>query len=165
MKHRFSLAVLALLLTACTPSLNLQVGLPELAGPGFRVALSASTTTGPAPLTAEFTADVQESSSYAWYVNDRKLSRKQRLLTYTFREAGSYQVTVAATNTVGETDTDTVTVEVVNAEDTEDTTVERLSPTPSEARTVSSLGKANTVLAPPRRELPRISSSTRVACC
>ena len=117
MKYRFKLAVLALLLTACTPSLNLQVGLPELTGPGFRVALSSSTTTGSAPLTAQFTADVQESASYAWYVNDRKLGRKQRLLTYTFKEAGSYRVTVAATNTVGETDTDTVTVEVVNAED------------------------------------------------
>ena len=157
MKHRFSLAVLALLLTACTPSLNLQVGLPELIGPGFRVALSASTMAGPAPLTAEFTADVQESSSYAWYVNDRKLSRKQRLLTYTFREAGSYQVTVAATNTVGETDTDTVTVEVVDAEDTEgaeDKTVETLSPTSSGVRAVDSLGRAMTVSTPHRRELP-----------
>lgn len=113
MKYRtFTLAVLALLLTACTPSLNLQVGLPELTGPGFRVALGSSATTGPAPLTVEFTADVRESASYVWYVNDRKLGREQRLLTYTFREAGSYQVTVAATNTVGETDTDTVTVKV-----------------------------------------------------
>ena len=117
MKKIFSLAALALLLTACTPSLNLQVGIPELTAPGFRVALSASTTTGSAPLSVEFTADVQESASYAWYVNDRKLGKKQHLLTYTFKEAGSYRVTVAATNTVGETDTDTVTVEVTGAED------------------------------------------------
>lgn len=111
------LAALALLLTACTPSLNLEVALPELTGPGFSVALASSTTTGSAPLTVEFTANVQESASYAWYVNDRKLAREQRFLTHTFREAGSYRVTVAATNAVGETDTDTVTIDVMDAED------------------------------------------------
>ena len=113
----FVLAALALLLTACTPSLNLEVALPELTGPGFSVALASSTTTGPAPLTVEFAADAQESATYAWYVNDRKLTREQRLLTHTFKEAGSYRVTVAATSAVGETDTDTVTVDVMDAED------------------------------------------------
>jgi len=38
------------------------------------------------------------------------------LLTYTFREAGSYQVTVAATNAVGNSDTNTLTVEVTDTE-------------------------------------------------
>ena len=110
-------ALLSLLLTACTPSLNLEVALPELTGPGFRVVLVASATNGPTPLTVEFAADARESATYAWYVNDRKLAREQRLLTYTFREAGSYRVTVAATNAVGETDTDTVTVDVIDARD------------------------------------------------
>lgn len=113
------LAALALLLTACTPSLNLEVALPELTGRGFSVALEASSATGPAPLTIEFAADARESAIYAWYVNDRKLGREQRLLTYTFGEAGSYRVTVAATNAVGETDTDTVTVDVIDVGDTE----------------------------------------------
>lgn len=112
-------AASALLLTACTPSLNVDVALPELTGPGFSVALEASSTTGPAPLVAEFAADARESATYAWYVNDRKLGREQRLLTYTFGEAGSYRVTVAATNAVGETDTDTVTVDVIDVGDTE----------------------------------------------
>ncbi len=105
-------AALVLLLAACTPSLNLQVALPEITGPGFSVALEASAATGPAPLVVEFRADARESASYAWYVNDRKLAREQGLLTYTFREVGRYEVTVAATNAVDKTDTDTVTVEV-----------------------------------------------------
>lgn len=109
-------AALALLLTACTPSLNLEVALPEITGPGFTVDLEASTATGVTPLVVEFSVDARESAVYAWYVNDRKLAREQSLLTYTFREAGSYQVTVAATNAVGETDTDTVTVEVTDTE-------------------------------------------------
>ncbi len=115
----FALSSLALLLAACTPSLNLEVALPNLTGPGFSVVLEAGTATGPAPLTVEFAADARESATYTWYVNDRKLAREQRLLTYTFREAGSYRVTVAATNAVGETDTDTVTVDVIDVGDTE----------------------------------------------
>lgn len=111
------LAVPFLLLTACTPSLNLEVALPELISPGFSVTLEAGTATGPTPLTVEFSADARESATYAWYVDDRKLAREQHLLTYTFKEAGSYRVTVAATNAVGETDTDTVTVDVIAAED------------------------------------------------
>ena len=55
----------ALLLSACTPSLNLQVALPEIRPPGFDVALAASETLGPAPLTAVFTAEARESASYA----------------------------------------------------------------------------------------------------
>ncbi len=114
----FALSSLALLLAACTPSLNLEVALPNLTRPGFSVVLEAGTATGPAPLTVEFAADARESATYTWYVNDRKLVREQRLLTYTFREAGSYRVTVAATNAVSETDTDTVTVDVTDAKDT-----------------------------------------------
>jgi len=110
------LAALTLLLAACTPSLNLQVALPEVPVPEFAVVLEASSSAGPAPLVVEFSADAQESAAYAWYVNDRKLAREQRFLTYTFREAGRYEVTVAAANAVGETDTDTVTVEVTDAE-------------------------------------------------
>lgn len=106
------LAVAALLLSACTPSLNLQVGLPDIPVPAFDVALAASDTTGGAPLTAEFVADARESASYAWFVNDRELSREQANLTYTFDKPGVYEVTVAATNAVGETDTESVTVEV-----------------------------------------------------
>lgn len=114
--------VLALLLSACTPSLNLQVALPEIRPPGFEVALEASETTGVAPLTAEFTADAHESATYAWFVNDRELSRERASLTYTFDKAGVYEVTVAATNAVGETDTESVIVEVVD----ESATVETL---------------------------------------
>ena len=115
------LAVTALLLSACTPSLNLQVALPEIRPPGFDVALAASDTLGPAPLTAVFTADARESASYAWFVNDRELARERANLTYTFDKPGVYEVTVAATNAVGETDTESVTVEV-----TEDAAVDSL---------------------------------------
>lgn len=111
----------ALLLSACTPSLNLQVALPEIRPPGFDVALAASDTSGFAPLTAKFTADARESASYAWFVNDRELPRERANLTYTFDQPGVYEVTVAATNAVGETDTESVTVEV-----TEDDAVDSL---------------------------------------
>ena len=114
------LAVAALLLSACTPSLNLQVGLPDLPAPAFDVALAASDTSGSAPLTAEFIADARESATYAWFVNDRELPRERANLTYTFDQPGVYEVTVAATNAVGETDTESVTVEV------EDVTVDSL---------------------------------------
>ena len=103
----------ALLLSACTPSLNLQVALPEIRPPGFDVALAASETLGPAPLTAVFTAEARESASYAWFVDDRELARERANLTYTFDKPGVYEVTVAATNAVGETDTESVTVEVL----------------------------------------------------
>ena len=68
----------------------------------------------PAPLTAQFVADARESATYAWFVNDRELSRERASLTYTFDKAGVYEVTVAATNAVGETDTESVTVEVMD---------------------------------------------------
>ena len=106
------LAASALLLSACTPSLNLQVGLPDIPVPAVDVALAASETLGPAPLTAVFTAEARESASYAWFVNDRELPRERASLTYTFDRPGAYEVTVAATNAVGETDTESVTVEV-----------------------------------------------------
>lgn len=115
------LAAVALLLTACTPSLNLQVDLPVPAELTFTVLLEASASTGGAPLTVVFTADAQESASYAWYVNDRRLARRQDILTYTFREAGSYEVTVAATNAAGETDTESVTVDVTGDESDSET--------------------------------------------
>ncbi len=115
------LAASALLLSACTPSLNLQVGLPDIPVPAFDVSLAASDTSGGAPLTAEFVADARESATYAWFVNDRELPRERASLTYTFDKPGVYEVTVAATNAVGETDTESVTVEV-----TEDVTVETL---------------------------------------
>ncbi len=118
--RRPTLAAVALLLAACTPSLNLQVDLPGPAELGFTVLLEASTSTGPAPLTVVFTAGAQESASYGWYVNDRRLSRRQDILTYTFREAGSYEVTVAATNAAGDTDTESVTVDVTGDEDESD---------------------------------------------
>lgn len=108
--------LLVLSLAGCTPSLNLQVALPKLTGSGFTVALETSATTGLAPLTVEFNADARESATYAWYVNDRKLARERGVLTYTFEQAGSYEVTVAATNAVGETDTETITVEATGAE-------------------------------------------------
>lgn len=115
------LAAVALLLAACTPSLNLQVDLPGPAEISFTVLLEASTSTGVAPLTVVFTADAQESASYTWYVNDRRLARRQDILTYTFREAGSYEVTVAATNAAGETDTESVTVDVTGDESDSET--------------------------------------------
>lgn len=95
--------------------------MPELSGPVFTVGLQASSSTGPAPLTVVFTADAQESASYAWYVNDRRLTRRQDILTYTFRETGSYEVTVAATNAAGETDTESVTVGVTGDESDSET--------------------------------------------
>lgn len=123
--RRFSLAALALLLTACLPSFDLQVNLPEPTAFGFSVALAADATSGNAPLAVMFSADVRERASYTWYVNDRKLPGRRSTLAYTFTEVGRYEVTVAATNAVGEADTDTVTVEVTDA-GSDETTVETL---------------------------------------
>lgn len=113
--RQLTLAALALLLSACTPSLNLQVALPEIRPPGFDVTLAVSETSGTAPLTVVFAADARESATYAWFVNDRELPRERASLTYTFDKAGVYEVTVAATSAVGENSTDTATVEVIDA--------------------------------------------------
>lgn len=118
-------AALALLLAACTPSLNLQVAIPKPSAAAFTVVLETETTTGTTPLLVAFIANTPESASYAWYVNDRKLSRAQETISYTFREAGSYEVTVAATNAAGVTDTDSVTI-AVSDQNGEDVAVESL---------------------------------------
>jgi ABC-type spermidine/putrescine transport system permease subunit I len=52
----------------------------------------------------------------AWFINDRKVGGQRSTLTFTFKEAGSYEVTVAATNAAGEADTDSGVIEVSDEE-------------------------------------------------
>lgn len=116
MNIKLAISAVALLLTACTPSLNLEVAIPRPSSVGFSVVLEADATTGAAPLPVVFTASTPESATYAWYVNDRKLGVRRSTLKHTFREAGSYEVTVAATNAAGEADTASLQVEVAGPE-------------------------------------------------
>lgn len=122
--HKLSVVTaLALFVTACTPSVNLQVAIPRPSAPEFAVELRANANTGAAPLPVVFTAATSESATYAWFINDRKVGGTRSTLTYTFKEAGSYEVTVAATNAAGEADTDSGIIEVL---DEGDVTVEQL---------------------------------------
>ncbi len=117
------LGALALVLTACTPSVNLQLAIPRPSAPEFSVDLKASANTGAVPLPVVFTAATPERATYAWFINDRKVGGKRSTLTYTFKEAGSYEVTVAATNAAGDATTDSGIIEVL---DEENVTVEEL---------------------------------------
>lgn len=106
---------LAFALAACTPptinpSINLQLAPP--APEGFAVSLSASATAGPAPLQVRFAAQDVESATYAWFLDDRPLGGERDSLTLTFRNPGTYEVTVAATNAAGVTATDSVSITV-----------------------------------------------------
>jgi membrane carboxypeptidase/penicillin-binding protein PbpC len=108
-------AVLAFALAACTPpsinpSINLQLAPP--APEGFAVSLLASaakrTCRGAGPSAAQ---DV-ESATYAWFLDDRPLGSNRDHLTLTFRNPGTFEVTVAATNAAGVTATDSVSITV-----------------------------------------------------
>ena len=114
--NKLALAGPILFLAACTPSLNLEVAIPRPSPAEFTVVLEADATTGTFPLPVVFTAVTPESATYAWFINDRKVSTKRSILTYTFKEPGSYEVTVASTNTAGNADTDSVVIEVVDME-------------------------------------------------
>jgi PKD repeat protein len=108
-------AALAFALAACTPptinpSINLQLTPP--APEGFTVSLSASATEGRAPLQVRFTAQDVESATYAWFLDDRPLGGERDSLTLTFRNPGTFEVTVAATNAAGVTATDSVSITV-----------------------------------------------------
>lgn len=112
-------AALTLGLVACAPpsinpSINLQLTPPAPREEVFSVQLRSSASDGPAPLRVVFAAEDLESASYSWFLDDRKLDGERDTLTLTFRNAGTYRVTVAATNAVGETDTDTVEVNVTD---------------------------------------------------
>lgn len=114
------LVALSLGLVACfpptiNPSINLQLTPPAPREATFGVQLRPSATSGPAPLQVTFVAEDSESATYAWFLGDRELDGERDTLTLTFRNAGTYRVTVAATNAVGETDTDTVEVMVTDA--------------------------------------------------
>lgn len=115
-------AALTLALVACAPpsinpSINLQLTPPAPREEAFTVQLRASALTGPAPLKVTFAAEAFESATYAWFLGNRQLGGERDTLTLTFRNPGSYRVTVATTNAVGETDTDTVEVTVTDATD------------------------------------------------
>ncbi len=113
---------LTLGLVACAPpsinpSINLQLTPPAPREEAFAVQLLSSAPTGPAPLKVAFAAEALESATYTWFLGNRQLDGEHDTLTLTFRNPGSYRVTVAATNTVGGTDTDTVEVMVTDATD------------------------------------------------
>jgi PKD repeat protein len=86
-----------------TLALAASPGVPPIP-PGqthFTVSLAADKMEGQAPLQVKFTATANQAATYTWYVNDRQLKADTPKLTYTFKHAEAYVVTVSATNGAG----------------------------------------------------------------
>ena len=86
-------------------------------------AITATPTTGPAPLTVNFDGtgstdpDPAETLSYSWDLNGDGVFDDATTATtsYTFTAAGNYTVTLRVTDTHGGTDTETAVISVGNA--------------------------------------------------
>lgn len=93
-------------------SISLSLGLaaspstpPTPTPPGetdFTASLAADKTEGEAPLQVKYTVTASEAASFRWFVNDRQLEADTPTLTYTFKHAEAFVVTVSATNDAGD---------------------------------------------------------------
>lgn len=106
--------------------------------PGPTAVAAATPTSGDAPLEVTFdgsdsTASETEIREYGWRFDDGSAPQTGAEVTHTFRTAGEYTVELVVTDSQGNTDTTTVTVQVDAGSSSPPTAVADATPTSGEA--------------------------------